>query len=216
MNDKDVMRTVVNRVAAARGLEPPWPGSDAELPEWLTNTDVSGWGVVELGEARIRLASKRMRDANGMVYTPPEVVDFMTRASMQAANLDRLAGNPMALNYITIVDPACGPGIYLIHGARYVARWYAAQLAGAEPADWMIRVVMPRVMTECFYGIDLDPVAIDLARAACWLEVDGALPFTFMDDNIVEADTFAEDLPRKAPKFSARWEAASGAAVGVS
>lgn len=211
MTDRAVMRTVVNRVAVARGLYEPWPGADAELPGWLRDADVSGWGVVELGEARLRLADKRQREHHGMIYTPVEVVEFMVRSAMQAAKLDRLAGQRGALEHITILDPFCGPGIYIVYSARYLARWYAAQLAGAEPADWMIRMVTPQVMTECVYGIDLDPVSIDLARAVCWLEVDGTVPFTFMHTNIVLADTFAEDLPLKASKLDKRWPGGIGA-----
>lgn len=213
-DSRTVMRQLVNAVAAARGLTPPWDVPPATGLGPLGNP--AGWGVAELGEMRLALASARQRDAHGMVYTPPEVVGFQVRAAMRLARLDRLAGEPGALRHITIVDPACGPGIYIIHVARYLARWYAAQLAGAEPADWMIRMVLPQVMTECLYGIDLDEVAVDLARSVCWLEARGGAPITFMDDNIRVADTFAEDLPRKAPKFTARWEAAGGAAVGVS
>jgi SAM-dependent methyltransferase len=201
--EREIARTVVNRVAVARGLPAPWPESDAELPAWLAKADVSSWGVVELGEMRLRLAPKRQRDKHGMVYTPIEVVDFMVRSSMQAAGLGRLAGDPWALDHITIVDPACGPGIYLIHGARYVARWYATQLFGPDPDDRLVRAVLPTVMTECLYGIDLDPVAVDLARAVCWLEIDGSLPITFMDDNIAIGDTFLDEMP---PKLDKRWD----------
>lgn len=212
-DSRTVMRQLVNATAAARGLTPPWDVPPATGLEPLG--DAAGWGVEELGEMRLALASARQRDAHGMVYTPPEVVGFQVRAAMRLARLDRLAGEPGALRHITIVDPACGPGIYIIHVARYLARWYAAQLAGAEPADWMIRMVLPLVMAECLYGLDLDEVAVDLARSVCWLEAgDNTLPITFMDDNIRVADTFAEDLPQRAPKFAARWEAAGGAPVG--
>ena len=211
-DSRTVMRQLVNASAAARGLTPPWDVPAAAGLEPLGNP--AGWGVVELGEMRAALLPARQRDRDGIVYTPPEVVGFQVRSAMQLARLDRLAGKPGALRHITIVDPACGPGIYLVHVARYLARWYAAQLAGAEPADWMVRGVLPLVMAECLYGLDLDEVAVDLARSVCWLEARGGAPITFMDDNITVADTFAEDLPERAPKFSARWEAAGGAPVG--
>ncbi|MER7213157.1 hypothetical protein ABT340_39355 [Streptosporangium sp. NPDC000239] len=202
-DSRTVMRQLVNAVADARGLTPPWDVPPATGLEPLG--DLARWGVVELGEARLALASARQRDAHGMVYTPPEIVDFQVRSAMQVAGLDRLAGNPRALDHITIVDPACGPGIYIVHCARYLARWYAAQLAESEPADWMVKIVLPFVMVECLYGIDLDEVAVDLAKSVCWLEINGDAPITFMDDNIVIADTFADDLPRHARKLAARW-----------
>jgi len=205
--ERAIVRAVIGRIAAARRLTPPWPHHEVELPAWLETADVTGWGVVELGDMRLRLANKRRRERHGQVYTPVEVVDFMVRSSLQAARLDRYAGRVDALEHITIVDPMCGCGIYPVRAARYIARWYAVQLAGPEPPDWLTKAVLPTVFTECIYGIDLDPVAVDVARAACWLEIGGLRPATFMDDNLIVADTFAEDLPVRAPKLAARWPA---------
>jgi hypothetical protein len=52
------------------------------------------------------------------------------------------------------------------------------------------------MMTECVYGIDTDPVAVDLARAVCWLETGGIWPITFMDANITAGDPLAGDSPK--------------------
>ncbi|GAA4071019.1 hypothetical protein [Nonomuraea soli] len=41
----------------------------------------------------------------------------------------------------------------------------------------------------------MDPIAVDLAKSACWLEIDGALPITFMDRNIIVGSVLAGDLP---------------------
>jgi hypothetical protein len=211
-HEQTIMRTVVGRVAAARGLPAPW-SDQAELPVWLAAADMSGWGVVELGEARQRLVPKRRRDRDGVVYTPVEVVGFMVRSAMQASGMERFAGRADALGHITVVDPSCGCGIFPVHVAHYVARWYAAQLAGEDPPGWLVAAVLPEVLTECVYGIDLDPVAVDVARAACWLEIGGTRPITFMDDNLVIADTFTGDLASVARKLDARWPGGIGAAA---
>lgn len=208
-HERAILRTLIGHVAAARGLTPPWPDK-AAMPGWLTQkldgADLSTWGVVELGEVRQRLIPPHRRDHNGVVYTPVEVVNHMVHSALQAAKLDRLAGDPDALDQITIVDPACGCGIFPIHVARYLARWYATQLAGYDPPpDWLTRATLPKVMAECIYGIDLDPVAVDVARAVCWLEIDGVMPITFMNDNLVAANTLADDLRQCAPKLAARW-----------
>ncbi|MFD0853556.1 hypothetical protein ACFQ07_15070, partial [Actinomadura adrarensis] len=57
--------------------------------------------------------------------------------------------------------------------------------------------MLPVVMTQCVYGIDIDPVAVDLARAACWLETGGALSPSAMDDNIIVGDPLAGDMPKR-------------------
>jgi hypothetical protein len=48
--------------------------------------------------------------------------------------------------------------------------------------------MMPDVMTKCVFGMDIDPTAVDLARAALWFEVSGEKPVSFMDQNVVVVD----------------------------
>lgn len=198
-----IAHAAVNRIAAARDLPPPWPICDVELPDWLASADVSAWGVVELGDMRLRLADPRQRDKHGMVYTPPEIVGFQVRAALSQAALDRIAGEPRPLEHITVHDPFTGCGVYLVHAARYLADW-ALRMAGAPPVvDVRVRrAVTARVFSGCLYGSDLDVVAIDLAKSACWLEIEGIRPITFMDDNIAVCDTFADQLP---PGLANRW-----------
>lgn len=189
--ERGVTRAAVNEIAVARGLTAPWPLTGVLLPEWLKPSPA--WGVVELGQMRLRLLDSRQRDRHGIVYTPPEVVAFQVRSALDQANLDRVADEAHPLQHIHIHDPFCGPGIFLLAAAWHVARWYAP----SDPA-----AVLAAVMTECIYGADLDEVAIDLARSVCWLEIDGTRPTTFMDDNIAVGDTFGGFLP---PKLTLRW-----------
>jgi hypothetical protein len=207
--ERVVARTVVNRIAAARGLPAPWPDAGVELPDWLARADVTAWGVVELGVMRLRIADPRQRAQHGQVYTPPEVVDFQVRSALQQAGIDRLAGDPRPLERITIHDPFTGCGIYLVHAARYLTTWalgLAQVEAPPEVPDWARRAVTAQVMSESIYGSDLDETAIDIARAVCWLEIDGIRPITFMDDNIAVCDTFADQLPSGLAK---RWPIAA-------
>jgi hypothetical protein len=51
-------------------------------------------------------------------------------------------------------------------------------------------------MEQCVFGVDLDPVAVEIARAACWLEAGGTRPLGWMDDNIIAGDTLAGVLPK--------------------
>jgi hypothetical protein len=190
---QSIARTVVNRIAVTRGLTPPWPGADAPLPDWLESADVATWGVVELGEMRQRLLDPRQRQAHGVVYTPPEVVNWQVPTALDKANLDRVAHHRRPLEHIHIHDPFCGPGIFLLVAAWYVARWYAPD----DP-----QAALPEVFAECIYGTDLDEVAIDLAKSACWLEINGGRPITFMDRNIAVGDTFADELPAQ---LAERW-----------
>lgn len=202
--DLEVARTVINRIAAARGLPTPWSTATVDLPDWLASADVSTWGAVELGDMRLRLADSRQRDKYGMVYTPPEIVGFQVRAALPLENLDRLAaGYPRPLEHITVHDPFTGCGIYLVNAARHLTDW-ALRLADAPSAvdDQVRHAVTAQVFSECLYGSDLDETAIGIARSVCWLEIGGIRPITFMDDNIAVCDTFADQLP---PALAKRW-----------
>lgn len=210
-DERAIARAVVNRIAAARGLTPPWPEPSIDLPAWLEAADVTGWGVVELGEMRQRLLESRQRDAHGVVYTPWEIVDFQVRSALQAAGLDRLVGHPRPLEHITIHDPFTGCGIYMIHAARYLTAWCLRQVdAPPDVPAWARRAVTAQVLETCIYGTDLDEVAVDIAKSVCWLEVDGIRPISFMDRNVIVGDTFAGDLP---PGLAGRWPADSPGAV---
>lgn len=206
-DERAIAHTVVNRIAAARGLTPPWPEPGIQLPDWLETAGVADWGVIELGEMRQRLLAARQRDAHGVVYTPREVVDFQIRSALQLAGLDQLDGHPRPLEHITIHDPFTGCGIYMIHAARYVAAWCLRQVdAPPDVPDWARSAVTAQVLEQCIYGQDLDEVAVDIAKSVCWLEVDGIRPISFMDRNVIVGDTFAGDLP---PGLAERWPAES-------
>lgn len=56
----------------------------------------------------------------------------------------------------------------------------------AQSPDEKIRARLKRVVVErCIYGVDLDPLAVELARLALWVEtMDPFLPFSFLDHKI--------------------------------
>jgi hypothetical protein len=185
-----IVRHVVNRIAVDRGLAGPWPETDVTLPRWLcealTEQDTRSWGAAELGAMRERLLSAGERKSGGIWYTPRETADFMVRFTI-GAQLDRLANrdDPNSALQVLAVDPACGMGVFLVSAARLIARRYAALIFGCEPDDGMERLVMPEVMRECVFGLDIDPVAITLAKSVLWLETLGKEEITFMDRNVI-------------------------------
>ncbi len=55
-----------------------------------------------------------------------------------------------------------------------------------EDFDDRLRAILKRYVVErCLYGVDLDPLAVDLARLALWVEtLDRDLPFEFLDHKL--------------------------------
>lgn len=206
-----LMRFIVNQSATARGLTPPWDASGipAEKAVAAVNllTDagnLAAWGAFEFGSVYENVISAQKKERLGANYTPPDVAEFMVRFTI-GPQLDRLAAHPDPGNLLQVLalDPSCGAGIFLVSAGRLIARRYAGLIGRTdEPTDWMIRRVMPEVMSECVFGIDIDPIAVELAKSACWLEMSGTQPISFMDRNIICGDPLANDSP---PKLDERY-----------
>jgi hypothetical protein len=86
----------------------------------------------------------------------------------------RVGPAPADLLRINIYDPQCGVGGPLVDVARRLAHAYAFRLAGeARAADVLTAFVLPQVVLSCVYGMDTDPLAVELARLALSLATDG-------------------------------------------
>jgi hypothetical protein len=55
--------------------------------------------------------------------------------------------------------------------------------------------VLPQIILTCVYGMDRDPLAVDLARLALSLETDGQVPPQALARNIVCGDHLRGDQP---------------------
>ena len=218
-----VVRSLIDRIATARGLTAPGLPRP-HLPEAETLLDelgsLTGWQVVDLGEVHqqlLELATTRRpdgtlharkqaqsrRNTQGAWYTPPQIAEAMCQMSI-GPQLDRLTADPDpgAIFDLAVIDPACGAGVFLIAAARLIATRLTARVSGTNPPPAAhLNAALPVVMRECIYGIDIDPVAVDLTKAALWMEIHGRAPFTFMDRNVICGNPLDLDQP---PAFTER------------
>ncbi|MFZ3556443.1 MULTISPECIES: hypothetical protein [unclassified Streptomyces] len=183
------VRSLIRRLAIARGLAAPdlpypaCPDAEAALDEL---GPLNGWGIFDVGEVHqllleltptvgedgavraVRQGQGR-RDAQGAWYTPPEVAAPMCRMSIGAATDLIDDPEPAAILRLAVIDPACGAGVFLIESARYVANLFAARVFAPGPAPAAaVQAALPMVMADCLYGVDIDPVGVDLTRAELW------------------------------------------------
>jgi hypothetical protein len=90
-----------------------------------------------------------------------------------------------ALLSVTVLDPACGSGHFLLAAARRIANRLARARAGgvASPADY--RHALRDVSRACIHGLDRNPMAVELTKVALWIEtVEPGKPLGFLDPNI--------------------------------
>jgi hypothetical protein len=91
-----------------------------------------------------------------------------------------------ALLSIRVLDPACGSGHFLLAAARRLGKELARVRTGEEePAPERVREAIRDVVAHCLYGVDKNPLAVELCRVALWLEAHcEGKPLTFLDHRI--------------------------------
>lgn len=116
-----------------------------------------------------------VRRAGGVYYTPIEVVSDIINRTVRARLAE--ATTVEQVDAITVVDPACGSGSFLIRAFDAFADWYesenerranAAIASTAAPtleaaAELPIQDYGRRILERNLYGVDLDPEAAELA-----------------------------------------------------
>jgi hypothetical protein len=130
------------------------------------------------------------RKETGSYYTPPELVGELIHSALDPVIRDRLAAHPpereKALLSIRVFDPACGSGHFLLAAGRRLGKELARVRTGEdEPSPERVREAIRDVVSHCIYGVDKNPLAVDLCRVALWLESHtGDKPLTFLDHHI--------------------------------
>lgn len=128
------------------------------------------------------------RSSSGSHYTPEELVKPLIKHSLDYIIADKLkeADAEEALLSITVCDVACGSGHILLSAARKIATELASIREGAEqPSPTFYRAAIRDVIRNCIYGVDLNPLAVELCKVALWLEAHNPNePLNFLDHHI--------------------------------
>ena len=91
-----------------------------------------------------------------------------------------------AILKLKVVDPACGSGHFLIAASHRIAKRLAAARTGdEEPSPDAMRKALRDVIGHCIYGVDVNPMAVELCKVNLWLEaLDPGKPLSFLDHRI--------------------------------
>ncbi|HQP38752.1 MAG TPA: N-6 DNA methylase, partial [Polyangiaceae bacterium] len=154
---------------------------------------------VEQGRFCLDSEREHARRSRGCYFTPAALVDAVLDRSLdpliEAACCRKEPER--ALLALRICDPACGSGVFLVAAARRVARSLARLRGGTEDvSDEVHGAAMRDSVGACLYGVDVDPIALELCRIALWLVAGGnRLPLTFLDDRLACADALLGATP---------------------
>jgi hypothetical protein len=128
------------------------------------------------------------RKTTGSYYTPDSLVQALLDTALDPVldNTEAQSDNPaQALLDLSIIDPACGSGHFLLAAANRVAARLARIRAMGTPSLGDFRHALRDVARNCIYGVDRNPMAVELTKVALWIEtIDPGLPLGFFDAQI--------------------------------
>ena len=133
------------------------------------------------------LTDKGERKATGSYYTPDYIVRYIVENTLaplcEGKNVDEILS-------LKILDPATGSGHFLVGVVDYLAEELithpdAPHITETADAETELAYWRRRVVESCVYGVDLNPMAVELAKLSLWLHtVAKGEPLSFLDHHI--------------------------------
>lgn len=138
--------------------------------------------------------SGNARKISSSYYTPDSLVQLLLDKALDPLIDQTVAANPGreadTLLELTVLDPACGSGHFLLSAGRRIATRLAQLRSPGSPSaeDW--RHALREVSRRCLFGVDRNPMAVELCRTALWIEsIEPGKPLSFLDGHIQCGDS---------------------------
>ncbi len=166
--------------------------------------------VVPAGAMVLQPSDERRR--SGSHYTPRTLTEPIVETTFLPI-LERLGPNPTPQKIIDlkVCDPAMGSGAFLVAVCRFLAEllvraWHAHDCVPSIPPDEDEILHARRIVAQrCLYGVDKNPMAVDLAKLALWLATLAKdHPFTFLDHALKSGDSLVGLSKKRIEAF--HWE----------
>src|SRR6266567_4163070 len=128
------------------------------------------------------------RERYSAYYSTTSLINCLLDSALDPV-LDEAEKQPdaeTAILNLKVCDPACGSGHFLIAAAHRIARRLAAIRTGdEEPAPEARRKALRDVAGRCIYGVDLNPMAVELCKVSLWMEaIEPGKPLSFLEQHI--------------------------------
>jgi len=182
---------------------------------WVKAAEATeGARVIEQhGAGQVYLETDRgERKATGSYYTPQYIVEYIVentlgplveearervkaRAKGAKGKAARAAAEQSLVDEILglkILDPAMGSGHFLVEATEYLARALATDpyVETEVPVEEDLTHWKRRVVERCIYGVDRNPLAVELAKLSLWLAtVAEDKPLSFLDHHLQCGDS---------------------------
>jgi len=130
------------------------------------------------------LALKVVDPACGSGTFPVSALRYLTEALYESLLFhDRVSDDPARERAVVrLIEPPDGEPV---PEERLVHELVPCRTTDAEFEPRLKALLRRHVVERCIYGVDLDPLAVELARLSLWIEtMDRSLPFSFLDHKI--------------------------------
>ena len=138
------------------------------------------------------------RKTTGSYYTPSSLIDRLLDSALDPVIDEAEAAGEAGLLALRVLDPACGSGHFLIAAAHRIAnRLATVRSEDDEPDPDTLRHALREVIGHCVYGIDKNPMAVELCKVSLWLEaVEPGLPLNFLDHHVACGNSLLGTTPK--------------------
>ena len=133
-------------------------------------------------QARIE-EKPEVRKAGGVYYTPKYIVEHTVGKLVEGKTPQEVGGltptfrPSKTARPLTVLDPACGSGSFLMGAYRYLLQWHRDRYVDDGPGNHTARIYQgpggqwlltteekKRILTSCIYGVDIDPQAVEVTK----------------------------------------------------
>jgi len=150
------------------------------------------------------LPNPQDRKSSGSYYTPEWLVDYIVKNSIEPKIEKIINENPEGTEQVEkilslkILDPAMGSGHFLVGSTQYLAK-RICEIEGEENSGQHYNERKRDVVRQCIYGVDINPLAVDLAKLSLWLEtLSSDRPLSFLSAHLKNGNSLIGEFVEKA------------------
>ena len=137
------------------------------------------------------LPNPKERKSTGSYYTPQYIVDYIVENTVGPLidNIVKKTDDPSEqvdnILDLNVLDPAMGSGHFLVGATNYIAKRICQIEYGEEVTEQAFVERKRDVARRCVYGVDINPLAVDLASVSLWLEtLSSEKPLSFLSAHL--------------------------------
>lgn len=133
------------------------------------------------------------RKTTGSYYTDSRLVAQLIESALVPVINNAMAGKSTAAEKekaildLKVADIACGSGAFICAALEKMGEQLALIRMGEEerPTEDQLREAKRDVLLHCIYGVDLNPMALELAKFSLWITASlPDMPLTFLDHKL--------------------------------